>query len=79
MKGGNTQKQIAEDLGIDRSLLSSWCRAYGNKNAFPGHGNPQNERLYRVRRELHDVKIDARGLYVMHSEKPLGRDMRLKG
>ncbi len=42
LKGGNSQTQIAEDLGIDRSILSSWCRDYGNKNAFPGRGNPQD-------------------------------------
>ena len=45
LKGDNSQKQMAEDLGIDRSLLSSWCRAYGNKNAFLGQGNPQDEKL----------------------------------
>ena len=56
LKGGNSQTQIAEDLGIDRSILSSWCRDYGNKNAFPGRGNPQNKELYRARRELRDAK-----------------------
>ena len=56
LKGDNSQKQMAEDLGIDRSLLSSWCRAYGNKNAFLGQGNPQDEELYRARRELRDIK-----------------------
>ena len=66
LKGDNSQKQIAEDLGIDRSLLSSWCRAYGKTNAFPGHGNPQDEELYRVRRELRDVKEERDILTQVH-------------
>ena len=55
MRGDKTQKAIAEDLGIDRSLLSNWCRSYSQKNAFPGHGNPQDQELHKLRRELRDT------------------------
>ena len=40
LRGDKTQKAIAEALGIDRSLLSTWCRSYSQKNAFPEHGPP---------------------------------------
>ena len=56
LKGDKAQKEIAENLGIDRSMLSAWIRAYSDRNAFPGHGNPQNEELYKIKRELRDVK-----------------------
>ncbi|MEW8089613.1 MAG: transposase [Candidatus Thiodiazotropha endolucinida] len=55
LRGDKTQKAIAEDLGIDRSLLSCWCRSYSQKNAFPGHGNPQDQELHKLRRDLRNT------------------------
>lgn len=53
---------IADDLGINRSILTRWRREYeelGN-NAFPGNGlrklSPLEEENLRLKKELADVK-----------------------
>ena len=53
---------IAEDLGINRTVLTRWCREFeelGN-NAFPGNGlrklSPLEEENLRLKKELTDVK-----------------------
>ncbi|HSW35732.1 MAG TPA: transposase [Candidatus Limnocylindrales bacterium] len=54
--------EIADDLGINRSVLARWRREFdeqGNK-AFPGNGlrklRPLEEENLRLKRELADVK-----------------------
>jgi transposase len=54
--------EIAEDLGINRSVLARWRREFdelGN-NAFPGNGlrklSPLEEENLRLKKELADVK-----------------------
>jgi transposase-like protein len=56
-----TAKEIASELGIDRSNLSRWVREVeegGNKNlkVFPGQGNPRDEELFRLRKENADLR-----------------------
>lgn len=58
-----TDKKITEvedDLGIGRGCLSRWYRELqGEKNgvkSFPGNGNPRDEELARLRKELAIVK-----------------------
>lgn len=53
---GRTVSDVAESLGIDRSLLQKWksqVTAEG-ANAFPGNGRPRpsNDEVERLRREL---------------------------
>jgi len=57
---GRTAKEIADNLGIDNNVLSRWRREFteGNKKAFPGKGNPRDEELFRLRKELADVKME---------------------
>jgi transposase-like protein len=58
---GRAAKDIASELGIDRSCLSNWIReskesANSHLNAFPGRGNPRDEELARLRKENADLR-----------------------
>ena len=50
-------REIEEDLGIGKGVLYRWKRELQDENlrAFPGHGNPRDEELYRLRKELAEV------------------------
>jgi transposase len=56
-----TAKEIAEELGIDRSSVSRWVRESKeakdkNIKAFTGKGNPRDEELFQLRKENADLK-----------------------
>jgi len=53
-----TIKDVAHDLGIHRSVLERWCRASNTagKDSFPGKGQPRDEEVAQLRRELARVK-----------------------
>jgi len=53
-----TIKDVAHDLGIHRSVLERWCRAShtAGEDSFPGKGQPRDEEVARLRRELARVK-----------------------
>ena len=53
-----TIKDVADDLGIHRSVLERWCRAANttDQEPFPGKGQPRDEEVARLRRELAQVK-----------------------
>jgi transposase len=56
-----TAKEIAGELGIDRSSVSRWVRESKeaekqNIRAFPGQGNPRDEELTRLRKEVADLR-----------------------
>lgn len=53
-----TIKDVANDLGIHRSVLERWCRASNTagEDSFPGKGQPRDEEVARLRRELARVK-----------------------
>lgn len=55
-----TVKEIAEELGVDRSCLAYWRREklQHQEKAFPGKGNARDEELARLKRELADVKME---------------------
>lgn len=59
-ESGKSLAQLAADLGIPMTTLATWAKQFkenGNKS-FPGSGvlMPCNEELYRLRKELADVK-----------------------
>lgn len=59
-EGEKRYVEIAENLGIPESTLRGWVKQfeeYGDKS-FPGSGivMPQNEEVFRLRRELANVK-----------------------
>jgi transposase len=55
-EGGVSVAQVSRDLGVCRSLLGKWKRQMATEQqngtrAFPGHGQPADEELSRLRRE----------------------------
>ena len=50
----NGYTQTGRDLGVDRSLIRKWKNKLetNGEQAFPGKGNPQDEEVARLRREL---------------------------
>jgi transposase len=50
--------EIARNLGINENMLRRWSKqaAEPGKRAFPGHGNPRDEEIARLQRELRQVK-----------------------
>jgi transposase len=58
---GKTLQEVGEDLGINPENLRRWIRESQegkNKNirVFPGQGNPRDEELYRLRKEVADLR-----------------------
>ena len=56
-EGGVSVAQVSRDLNICRSLLGKWKRQlqteqHHGTRAFPGHGQPADEELARLRREV---------------------------
>jgi transposase len=50
--------EIARNLGINDNMLRRWVKQASEpgKRAFPGHGNPRDEEVARLQRELKQVK-----------------------
>ena len=50
--------EIARNLGINDNMLRRWVKEHTDpvKRAFPGHGNPRDEEVTRLKRELLQVK-----------------------
>jgi transposase len=57
---GKKATDVAIELGIPRDALSRWKRELNEENmrAFPGHGNPRDEELAYLKKELADVKME---------------------
>ena len=58
--GTKTGYEIEEDLGIGRGLIYKWRREMREEHeqgirAFPGNGNPRDEELARLRKELAEM------------------------
>jgi transposase len=50
--------EIARNLGINENMLRRWIKqaAEPGKRAFPGHGNPRDQEIARLQKELRQVK-----------------------
>jgi transposase len=53
--------KIAEDLGLNESVLRRWMQesreaAETGIRAFPGHGRPKDEELSRLRKEVKSLR-----------------------
>jgi len=61
-KSDKSMTEIADDIGINRSVLVRWRKEYDElgEKAFPGNGlrklSPLEEENLRLKRELADVK-----------------------
>ena len=55
---GMTFAQVARDLGVGANLVSRWKQRFAEEGerAFPGRGNPRDEEIALLKRELGRVK-----------------------
>jgi transposase len=57
---GKSAAAVARDLGIDSGVLNRWRREEAQegsgKKAFPGQGNPRDEELCTLRKEVADLR-----------------------
>ena len=52
-RSGTSCRQIAQEIGVAPSLLNRWVReAQAGERPFPGTGNPRDEEVARLKREL---------------------------
>ena len=58
LQPGVTKSQVARELGVNANLLGRWCRDYqaNGAAAFPGQGQPRDEDMASLKRELSRVK-----------------------
>lgn len=78
-KNGKTVAEVADDLGIDYSMLRHWRIKYqqSGESAFPGQGNqnltPEEAEIQRLKMELEIVKEEREILkkaVAIFSKKP---------
>ncbi len=57
---GKTATEIAKDLGIRQDALSRWKREFNQENleVFPGNGNPRDEEVARLKKELTEITLE---------------------
>ena len=57
---GKTATAVAEDLGIPKDALSRWRRELNDetKEAFTGQGNPRDEEIARMKKEIAELKME---------------------
>lgn len=58
--GNKTASEVARNLGIRPDLVSRWKREFEQENlkSFTGHGNPRDEELAKLRKEVADLKME---------------------
>jgi len=59
--GDKTCKEVAEELGMHPENIRRWLRESTegeskNIRVFPGQGNPRDEELHRLRKEIADLR-----------------------
>lgn len=59
-ESGKSLEAISQNLGVPMTTLATWVKQFkeNREHSFPGSGSltPCNEELFRLRRELSDVK-----------------------
>jgi len=62
VEDGMSVSRISKDLGVNENSLYKWKRDYltDQQNAFPGKGRmkPEDEKLRKLKKELHIVKME---------------------
>jgi transposase len=57
---GKSASEVARDLGIRPELVTRWKREFeqDNEKSFPGQGNPRDEEMARLKKEVADLKME---------------------
>jgi len=75
-----TTEEVAKELGINPENLRRWLRESeegkaSNIRIFPGQGNPRDEELHRLRKEVADLRetneILKKATAIFAARKPL--------
>lgn len=55
-----TIAQVAQDLGINASMLGRWRRQLKaeGRQAFPGNGSPRDEEVTRLKKEVQRLRME---------------------
>jgi len=78
--GGRRPKAVAQELGVSPENIRRWLRESeegeaNNIRVFPGQGNPRDEELHRLRREVADLRetneILKKATAIFATRKPL--------
>lgn len=52
---GKTQKEVADDLGINSNLIGKWDREFDEENSFPGKGSPRDKELFELKKQVKNL------------------------
>lgn len=61
---GRRSLDVANELGLDRSMVQRWVREYNSyeNNSFQGNGNPvrtaEEEEIARLKKELRQAQLE---------------------
>ncbi len=56
---GKSITEISNDLGIRYDLLSRWEKEFSEElSAFTGQGNPRDEEIARMKKEIAELKME---------------------
>jgi len=77
--GDKTQKEVADELGMHPENIRRWLREskegkLKDIRVFPGRGNPRDEELHRLRKEIADLRetneILKKAMVIFADKKP---------
>lgn len=74
---GVTDALVCEELGISTRQLRRWrdaVQAYGEAEAFPGHGKSRDEEVTQLKREL--VKVRAERDFLQEAARYFARESK---
>lgn len=60
LKEGLSRAEVGRRLGVPSKAVGRWVKAYqaDAERAFPGKGNPRDEELHKLRKELRQMRME---------------------
>ena len=78
-ESGKTLQEVSDELGMHPENIRRWLKeskegTAKNIRVFPGRGNPRDEELYRLRKEVADLRetneILKKAMVIFAEKKP---------